>query len=74
MPITTIHCPVSGSDVVRVTDFEGNTTRVVCVEYDETLNACRLKDRASREAPLGRLLARAREGTLATHGTRCDFA
>ena len=74
MPITTIHCPTSHSDVVRVTDFEGATTRVVCAEYDEASETCRLKTRALEDAPLARLLERAGEGTLATHGARCNFA
>ena len=74
MPIVTIHCPTSRSDVVRITDFEGATTRVVCAEYDEASETCRLKTRALGDAPLARLLERADEGMLAAHGVRCDFA
>ena len=74
MPITSIHCPVSHADVVRVTDFEGTTTRVVCSEYNEADDTCRLKTRAAAGGPLTRLLERTEEGTLAAHGLRCDLA
>lgn len=74
MPIAPLHCPVSHADVVRVTDFEGTTVRVVCSEYDETSKACRLKTRTATAGPLTRLLERTEEGTLASHGTRCDLA
>ena len=73
MPITTARCPISHADVVRVSDLEGTTTRVVCAEYEEASNTCRLKARASADAPLARLLERAEEGTLATHGVRCEY-
>jgi hypothetical protein len=74
MPITTVHCPVSHADVVRVTDFEGTPTRVVCPEFDEPTEACRLKMRASAEPPLTRLLERVDEGTLDVHDARCQLA
>jgi hypothetical protein len=74
MPITTVHCPASHSDVVRITDFEGATTRVLCAEYDEASDTCRLKMRAFADAPLARLLERADERTLATHDVRCVYA
>lgn len=74
MPIAPIYCPVSHADVVRVTDFEGATVRIVCSDYDETNQECRLKSRAAAAGPLTRLLERTHEGTLASHGTRCDLA
>lgn len=74
MPIAIAHCPVSHLDFVRITDLEGTTTRIVCPEYDEAAQACRLKARAARGGPLATLLARTEEGTLAAHGVRCDFA
>ena len=74
MPITTVHCPVSHADVVRVTDFEGATTRVVCPQYDEPGETCRLKSSASTAAPLTRLLQRVDESTLDVHDVRCYFA
>ena len=74
MPITSLHCPVSHSDVVRVTDLEGSTTRVVCSEYNEADASCRLKTHAAAGGPLSRLLERTEEGTLAAHGVRCDLA
>lgn len=74
MPIAPMHCPVSHADVVRVTDFEGATVRIVCGEYDEATEACRLKARAMTAGPLSRLLERTEEGTLGSHGIRCDLA
>lgn len=74
MPIAPMHCPVSHADVVRVTDFEGATLRIVCTDYDETTGACRLKAHAAAAGPLSRLLERTEEGTLASHGIRCDLA
>ena len=74
MAIEPVHCPVSRTDVVRVTDFEGRTTRVVCAEYNESDASCRLKSRATLGGPLARLIERTQEGTLATHGVRCDLA
>lgn len=73
MAIITIHCPVSHSEVVRVTDFEDSTIRVICAEYDDVTRACRLKARASAGGPLARLLDRAEERTLAEHGVRCHL-
>jgi hypothetical protein len=74
MPIATVHCPVSRTDVVRVTDLEGMTTRIVCPDYEDTAGTCRLKARVAQGGPLARLLERTQEGTLAAHGVRCDFA
>jgi len=74
MPIISTHCPVSRSDVMRVTDLEGVTIRVLCGDYDDSTCACRLKVRAGEGGPLSRLIERAHEGTLAAHGVRCDLA
>ena len=35
MEINRVRCPVIGATVSRVVDFEGETTRVICAEYDE---------------------------------------
>jgi hypothetical protein len=72
--ITPVQCPVSRAEVVRVTDLEGSTVRVICCEYDEATRTCHLKARAGQAGPLGRLLERAAEGTLAAHGVRCELA
>jgi hypothetical protein len=74
MAITTTHCPVSHREAIRVTDFEDNTLRVICAEYDDVTSACRVKVRASAGGPLARLLDCAEEHTLATHGVRCSLA
>jgi hypothetical protein len=73
MRMTSVRCPVSRADVVRVTDFEDVVTRLVCPEYDEEHATCRLKTREVSGGPLARLLERTRDGTLATHGVRCDL-
>jgi hypothetical protein len=72
--IESIHCPVSSADVVRVTDLEGMTLRIVCAEYDESTHACRLKSRGAGAGPLGRLLEAAQEHRLGAHGVRCSVA
>jgi hypothetical protein len=74
MPITTTHCPVSHLEAIRVTDFEDNTLRVICAEYDDVTGACGLKVRALAGGPLARLLDHAEEHTLAAHGVRCQVA
>lgn len=74
MPIAPMHCPVSHADVVRVTDFEGATIQIVCSSYDERTAGCQLKSRAASAGPLTRLLERTQEGTLASHGVRCNLA
>jgi hypothetical protein len=73
MPIMTVHCSVSRADVVRVTDLEGATLRVICPDYDEGSRLCRLKTRAQDGGPLARLLVRASAGTLAAHGIECEL-
>ena len=74
MPIVPMHCPVSHADVVRVTDLEGLTIRVLCGDYDDVTGECRIKGRATAGGPLGRLIERTQEHTLASHGFRCDLA
>jgi hypothetical protein len=74
MALLTVRCPVSHVDVVRVTDFEGATQRVICGDYEETTGECRLKAAARGEGPLSRLLDRMAERSLASHGVRCDLA
>jgi hypothetical protein len=71
MALMTTHCPVSHADVVRVTDLEGATLRVICADFDA---ACGLKVRAREGGPLSRLIERAAEGTLGSEGTRCHVA
>lgn len=74
MAIMPVYCPVSHADVVRVTDLEGGTARVVCPEYLEPSGTCRVKVRAGAGGPLAQLLERTAEGTLAAHGVRCELA
>jgi hypothetical protein len=74
MALVTTHCPVSHADVVRVTDLEGATLRVICADFDAATAACGLKVRAREGGPLSRLIERAAEGTLGSEGTRCHVA
>ena len=71
MSITTIRCPVLGSSVTRVIDFEGTVTRVICPEYQTPEGTCRLKSTVAKGGPLARLLERRDEETLAEHGIAC---
>jgi hypothetical protein len=72
MAITHIRCPVLGAHITRVTDFEGNVTRIICAEY-ETSGSCRLKKSAREGGPLSQLLERMVEKTLDSRSTACDF-
>lgn len=73
MSITTVRCPVLGSNVTRVIDFEGTVTRVICPEYQVPEGICRLKKTVATGGPLARLLERRDEETLAEHGTTCSL-
>jgi hypothetical protein len=70
MTIESIRCPVLGAHVTRVTDFEGNVSRVICAEYEQP-ETCRLKKTALEGGPLTQLLERAAEDTLSSRDTRC---
>lgn len=70
MSIKALTCPVSGTQVTEVTNFEGLLRRVICPEYDADGN-CRLMRAALQGGPLTQLLERTREHTLATRDTRC---
>lgn len=74
MPIVPVRCPVSHAEVVRVTDFEGGSARVLCPDYEPSSDACRIKIQAAAGGPLTRLLERVSEGTLAAHDVRCELA
>jgi hypothetical protein len=73
MAITSVHCNVLGANVTCVTDLEGTVTQVVCAQHDPATGECRVKHGALAGGPLSQLLERAAEGTLASHGTRCDL-
>ncbi len=71
MAMTSILCPVLGGHVTRITDFEGNVTRVICEEYEEPRGTCRLRKTVLEGGPLTRLLERVSEDTLDRSGTLC---
>lgn len=70
MAITSVHCPVLGSHVTRVTDLEGQTTQVICSELEPS-GLCRLKRQSQQGGPLSQLLERVSEGTLQTRDLHC---
>jgi hypothetical protein len=71
MGINQVRCSVIGATVSRVVDFEGETTRIICAEYDEQTGICRLKKTASKGGMLSQLLERVSEDSLDTKNTRC---
>jgi hypothetical protein len=71
MAITSVRCPVLGAKVMRVTDLEGNVTKVICSEYAPADGTCRLRKQARDGGPLSQLLARAAENTTDTHSIFC---
>lgn len=71
MAMTSIRCPVLGAQVQKVTDLEGNVTRIICAEYEPSTGACRLKKAALDGGPLAQLLARMSEDTLDTRSMLC---
>ncbi len=73
MAMTSVRCPVLGAHVTRVTDLEGNVTKIICPEYATSTGACRLKKSALEGGPLAQLLERMSEDTLASRGTSCDL-
>ncbi len=73
MTISSVRCPVLGTNVTRVTDLEGQTTKVICAEYDEPTGICRLKKNTSQGGLLSQLLERVSENTLASKSTRCGL-
>lgn len=71
MPMLSIHCPVLDAHVVRVTDLEGNVTRIICAEYEAPAGTCRLRRNALSGGPLAQLLERMSENTLDSRDTSC---
>jgi hypothetical protein len=71
MAIDQVRCPVIGAIVSRVVDFEGETTKIICAEYDEQTGMCRLKKSVSKGGMLSQLLERVSEDSLYTRNTRC---
>jgi hypothetical protein len=72
--ITSTRCSVLGASVARLTDLEGHVERVVCPYYEESSRSCRLRAEAVGGGPLGQLLERVAEDTLASRGIRCELA
>jgi hypothetical protein len=73
MAITTIRCHVLGGSVMRITDLEGEVSRIICPEYLEPTGSCRLLSDADTGGPLSRLLERVAEDGLTRRGSRCHL-
>jgi hypothetical protein len=71
--IHSTHCPVLGAPVSRVTDLEGEVTRIICSQYDDQTGLCRLKRSARQLGPLSQLLERYAENTLESRTLRCEL-
>ena len=73
MPITLTPCHVSGTNVARVTDLEGEVLRVICPYLDEASQNCRIRMDAPAGGPLAELLENVAEHTLTNPGRRCEL-
>ena len=73
MAIASVRCPVKQALVTRVTDLEGQVTKVICADYDEPTGICRLKHAANQSGPLAQLLTRAQEEFPVERGSFCDL-
>jgi hypothetical protein len=73
MATASIRCPVLGPHVTRVTDLEGNVTRIICPEYVPSTGTCGLKTSALEGGPLSQLVTRLSEGTLASRSSLCEL-
>ena len=40
--------PILGANITRVSDLEGEMTKIICAEYDEPTGICRLKKSAAQ--------------------------
>ena len=74
MAIIQTWCRVRRTNVTCVTDLEDNVDRLICPYYDEATRYCGLRAAALTDGPLGQLLERVSEDTLASHGKHCDLA
>jgi hypothetical protein len=74
MAIESVRCPVLGAHVNRVTNLQGELVRVICAEYEEYAETCRLKRNARQGGPLAQLLERVSEEALDTKSLRCDLS
>jgi hypothetical protein len=74
MAIESAWCTVRQATVTRVTTLEGETTTVICPEFDPALKVCHAKGVARLGGPLSQLLERVSKDSLADRGSRCNLA
>jgi hypothetical protein len=72
--ITSTTCRVTGATVARLIDLEGHVERIICPYYEDSSRTCRLRAEAVSGGPLGQLLERVAEDTLASPGILCELA
>jgi hypothetical protein len=73
MSFETAWCPVMQANVTKVMNFEGETTTVICPEFEPLTKTCRLKKAAGLGGPLSQLVERVSEQTLSDPAPRCRF-
>ena len=73
MAMSSIVCRVSGSYVVRVTDFGGHIQRVFCPGYEPATGRCRFKESALEGGPVSLLLERLPKDVLDTRSSQCEL-
>lgn len=73
MAIVSEYCAVLGAHILRVTDLEGATNRVICPEYQAPEGVCRRLNDAKRGGPLSQLVERVSKDALRTKDVHCIF-
>jgi hypothetical protein len=73
MPMESIYCHVLGGQVTRITGLEGESIRIICVQYEEATGDCRLKKAGRKGGPLSQLLERVADETLDTKSVSCHL-
>jgi hypothetical protein len=71
MAIESVHCAVLNGAVTRITNLEGQTTRLICPELLNSSGLCRRRIRAGEGGPLSQLLSHVSEHDLQLRGYGC---
>ena len=73
MAISSVRCAVLGAIVMRVTDLEGETTKIMCADYEEPTRVCRPRTSVSQGGMLSQFLERISAGSLDPKNMRGDL-
>lgn len=71
MTLETVWCPVRQDHVSRTVNFAGEVVHVICPDCDAQTGFCRRRTSDRNDGPLGQLLDRVSEATLADATTNC---